>query len=197
MKHPQVRDTATLVVEGKTYRLDGVDGIGGPYARDLQGYIAAHDDTLMCQPQGKPDHYICVLPDGTDIAKVALVNGAAKVSTDSPDTYRLQQAEALDNKRGVWATVTIATATAARVYASRPSTAIIPGDEADGVSYVGGVPSVVVDGAPVFLTYAGGLGWGYYDQWHHWRGAPDQFRAHMEQFHPGGVGLRGYPPPPI
>ena len=53
LKHPMVRDTATIVVEGKTYRLDGIEGLGGQYARDLQGYIAAHDDSLMCQPQAK------------------------------------------------------------------------------------------------------------------------------------------------
>jgi endonuclease YncB( thermonuclease family) len=194
LKHPTVRDTATLVVEGKIYRLQGVEGLGGQYARDLQGYIAAHDDALMCQPQGKPDHYICVLPDGTDVAKEALVNGAAKVSADSPDSYRLQQAEALDNKRGIWANITIAAAASARIYAAPSTTVVVPGDEADGVTYVGGAPSVVIDGAPVFLTYAGVLGWGYYDNWHHWHGAPPPFIAHMQRFHPGGVGLPGYQP---
>jgi endonuclease YncB( thermonuclease family) len=192
LKHPAVRDTATIVVEGKTYRLDGIEGLSGQYARDLQGYIAAHDDSLMCQPQAKGD-YICVMPDGTDLAKEALVNGAAKVSPDSPDSYRLQQAEALDNKRGIWANVTIAAATSARVYT--PSTVtVVPGDEADGVTYVGGVPSVVINGAPVFLTYAGALGWGYYDQWNNWQGAPPQFVAHMDQFHPDGAGLPGFQP---
>jgi endonuclease YncB( thermonuclease family) len=193
LKHPMVRDTATIVVEGKIYRLDGIEGLGGQYARDLQGYIAAHDDALMCQPQGNGDRYICVMPDGTDVAKEALVNGAAKVAPNSPDSYRLQQAEALDNKRGIWANVTLAAATSARVYT--PSTvAVVPGDEADGITYVGGVPSVVIDGAPVFLTYAGALGWGYYDQWNHWQGAPAPFVAHMDQFHPGGVGLPGFQP---
>ncbi len=192
LKHPAVRDTATIVVEGKTYRLDGIEGLGGQYARDLQGYIAAHDDSLMCQPQAKGD-YICVMPDGTDVAKEALVNGAAKVSPDSPDSYRLQQAEALDNKRGIWSNVTLAAATSARVYT--PSTVtVVPGDEADGISYVGGVPSVVINGAPVFLTYAGTLGWGYYDQWNNWQGAPPQFVAHMDQFHPDGAGLPGFQP---
>lgn len=197
LKHPTVRDTATLVVEAKLYRISGIVGLGGRYAHELQSYITSHDDTLMCQPQSKADDYICVLPDGTDLAKEALVNGAAKVSPDAPDSYRLQQADALDNKRGVWANVTIATATSARVYATPSTVPVVPGDEADGVSYVGGAPSVLIDGAPVFLTYAGVLGWGYYDGWHHWHGAPPQFRAHMEQFHPGGVGLPGYVPAAI
>ena len=198
LEHPAVRDTATLIVTGKTYRLDGVEGLGGQYARDLQGYITAHDDSLMCQPQGKADHYICVLSDGTDIAKVALVNGAARVEADSPDSYRVQQGEAIDNKRGIWATVTIAATQAARV-APGPSTypTTVPGDSGDGVSYVGGAPTVVIGGETVFLAYAGVAGWGYYDHWHQWHPAPDQFRLHMERFHPGGVGLRGYPPPPV
>ena len=71
---------------------------------------------------------------------------------------------------------------------------MVPGDEADGISYVGGVPSVVINGAPVFLTYAGTLGWGYYDQWNNWQGAPPQFVAHMDQFHPDGAGLPGFQP---
>jgi endonuclease YncB( thermonuclease family) len=194
LKHPTVSDTATLVVEGKSYRVSGIVGLKGQYAHQLQGYIAAHDDALMCQPQGNADNYICVLPDGTDIAKEALVNGAAKVAADAPDSYRLQQADALDNKRGVWANVTIAAATSARVYATPSRMPVVPGDEADGVTYVGGAPSVVIDGAPVFLTYAGVLGWGYYDGWHHWHGAPPPLLAHMDRFHPGGVGLPGYGP---
>jgi len=193
VSHPSVRDTATLLADGRLYRLDGVDGMGGSYARDLQGYIATHDDNLMCQPQSTPDHFICVLTDGTDIAKVALVNGAAKVAADAPDSYRIQQGEAVNNRRGIWATVTLA--------AMQSMPAIIPGpeayptvvgDEADGVAYVGGVPSAVIDGETVFLAYGGVAGWGYYDHWHHWRGAPERFRAHMEHFHPGGAGLRGY-----
>jgi len=194
VKHPSVRDTATLLADGKTYRLNGVVGLGGPYARELQGYIVAHDDSLVCQPQDGGDRYICVLSDGTDIAKVALVNGAAKVAADSPDTYRVQQGEAIDNRRGVWSTVTIAAAQAMRVVPP-PGPAdypVVVGDEADGVTYVGGAPAAVIGGETVFLAFGGALGWGYYDHWHHWRGAPDRFRAHMEHFHPGGVGLRGY-----
>jgi hypothetical protein len=54
------------------------------------------------------------------------------------------------------------------------------------------VPEAVIDGASVFLTYGGDAGWGYYDHDHHWRDAPGRYREHMEHFHPGGHGLRGY-----
>ena len=193
VSHPAVHDTATLIADGKTYTLDGVEGLGGSFARDLQGYIVAHDDSLMCQPQGKPDHYVCVLSDGTDIAKEALVNGAAKVAADAPDSYRVQQGEAVDKKRGIWANVTIAATTVAPVAATYRSYPTVAGDETDGVSYAGGVPSAMIDGEAVFLSFGGALGWGYYDHWHHWHGAPDRMRVHMERFHPGGSGLRGYP----
>jgi len=151
----------------------------------------------MCQPQGKPDHYICVLSDGTDIAKVALVNGAAKVAADSPDSYRVQQGEAIDNKRGIWANATLAATQAVRVVPAPAAYPAVPGDGAAGVSYIGGAPAVVIGGETVFLAYAGVAGWGYYDHGHQWHPAPDQFRAHMDRFHPAGAGLRGYPPPPI
>ena len=191
VQHPTVRDTATLVVSEKLYYLDGIEGMRGVYASQLQGYIAAHDDTLMCQPQAKADHYICVLSDGTDVAKVALVNGAAKVTADAADSYRVQQGEALTNKRGLWSDPSVA-----RIYATTAqpvvSTPVVVGDDSDGVSYVGGVPSAMIDGQAVFLNYAGAAGWGYYDNFHHWRGAPTRYSMHMEHFHPGGAGIRGF-----
>jgi endonuclease YncB( thermonuclease family) len=193
VRHPTTRNTAALLADGKTYWLDGVEGLGGSYARDLQGYIQAHDDSLLCQPQDKADHYICVLPDGTDIAKVALVNGAAKVATDAPDSYRVQQGSAVANKRGIWANLTTV-ATQAVPAAPMPAYSVAAGDEADGIAYVGGVPAAMIGGETVFLTYAGVAGWGYYDRWRHWRGAPEGFRRHMESFHPGGAGLRSFRP---
>ena len=70
---------------------------------------------------------------------------------------------------------------------------VVAGDDGgDGITDVGGVPEAVIDGASVFLTYGGDAGWGYYDHDHHWRDAPGRYRAHMEHFHPGGHGLRGY-----
>ena len=42
-----------------------------------------------------------MLGDGTDIAKVAMVNGAARVAPDAPDAYRAEQLDALDNRRAL------------------------------------------------------------------------------------------------
>jgi endonuclease YncB( thermonuclease family) len=195
--HPTVRDTATLVSGSQTYILDGVTGLGQPYASQLQGYIAANGDRLTCQAQAVAGHYICIMDDGTDIAKVALVNGAAGVGKDAPDSYRLEQLDAVKNKRGVWvnpppafltASASQAPATACCVYAAGD-------DGGDGIHYVGGEPTAVIDGRTVFLTLAGAAGWGYYDGEHHWRDAPIAYRTHMERFHPNGSGLRAYRAP--
>ena len=190
--HPAVSNTATLVAGGKPFPLAGLDGLGQPYASQLQGYIAANGDSLSCSQQGMAETYICLLNDGTDVAKVALVNGAARVAPDAPDAYRVQQSEALNNHRGFWLNPPQDAMLAAQV-APQTQYAFVSGDEGvDGVSYVGGAPMAVIDGEAAFLVYGDALGWGYYDHWHHWHGAPDRYRAHMERYHPYGHGLRGY-----
>ncbi|PPQ25874.1 hypothetical protein CCS01_31360, partial [Rhodopila globiformis] len=193
--HPVVRDTATLLANDRAYGLDGIVGLGGDYASQLQDYIAAHGDTLTCSPQGGSDRWACVLPDGTDVAMVALANGAARVTQDSPDAYWQQQADAINNRRGYWLSV----ADSVRIVAPPPPDpapypyGLPPGDDGvDGIRYVAGAPVAVIDTAPVFLVFAAGLGWGYYDHFHHWRPAPEPYRIHMERFHPEARGLPGY-----
>ena len=195
VNHPIVNDTATLSAAGKTYALDGVVGLQAPYSSQLQGYIAGNGDSVTCSPQAEPARYICLLPDGTDVAKVALVNGAARVAADAPDAYRVQQLDALNNRRGYWISASDAVMTAALLPPEgQVQYTLAAGDEGvDGISYVGGAPVALIDGESVFLVLgAADLGWGYYDHYHHWHGAPDRFRNHMERFHPGGHGLRGY-----
>jgi endonuclease YncB( thermonuclease family) len=192
IKHPIVQDTATIAGNGRVYPLDGIIGLGQPYAGQLQGYITGAGDSLTCAVQQASGTYICLLPDGTDIAKAALVNGAARVAGDAPDAYRVQQLDALNNRRGFW---TNPPADAITLAASEPDQyAFAAGDDGvDGITYVGGAPTAMIDGEEVFLVLgAGALGWGYYDHWHHWRGAPDRYRHHLEHFHPEGRGLRGY-----
>jgi endonuclease YncB( thermonuclease family) len=195
LKHPIVQDTGTLFAEGKTYVLTGVTGFEAPYTVQLQSYIATNGDSVTCDPQNDLGVYICLLPDGTDVAKVALVNGAARVASDAPDAYRVQQLDALNNRRGYWATAPEAVLAAAML-PPEPQTQYIlaAGDDgSDGITYIGGAPVAMVDGESVFLVYGDDdLGWGYYDHFHHWHGAPDRFRHHMDRFHPGGHGLRGH-----
>jgi endonuclease YncB( thermonuclease family) len=191
--HPTVQDTATLVADNQTYVLDGLHGLGAPYNAQMQSYIAANGDSLSCSPQDTPGHYVCVLGDGTDIAKVALVNGAAVVAPDAPDAYRAQQLEARNAHRGIWINPPPNTLIASAPVAQPADLVLVAGDDgSDGITYVGGVPEAVIDGAAVFLIYGGDAGWGYYDHLHHWHDAPDRYRAHMERYHPYGHGLRGY-----
>ena len=193
MKHPMASDTATLVADGKTYGLDGVQGLGQPYTAQLQGYIAANGDSLTCSEQPATGRYICLLPDGMDIAKIALVNGAAIIAADAPDTYRLQQIEAQNNRRGYWLNPPPGAVQAVTAMAPTDQYTFAAGDDGvDGISYLGGAPVALIGGESVFLVYGDGLGWGYYDHWHHWHDAPDRYRRHMEHFHPDGHGLRGY-----
>ena len=195
VKHPVVQDTSTLFAGGKTYLLDGVVGFQAPYSGQLQSYIAANGDSATCSPQNDAGRYVCLMPDGTDVAKVALVNGAARVAPDAPDAYRVQQLDALNNRRGYWATASETVMTAA-LLPPEPSVqyTLVAGDDGvDGITYVGGAPVALIDGELAFLVYGDDdLGWGYYDHYHHWHGAPDRFRHHMDHFHPGGHGLRGY-----
>lgn len=191
--HPVVVDTATLTAGGQTFLLDGITGFPMPYSGQLQGYIIGAGDSITCSPQSYPGYYICVAPDGTDIAKVALVNGAAQVAPDAPDAYRLQQLDAINNRRGYWLNASDQIVTAALVLPEQPHYVLVSGDDGvDGISYVGGAPVAVVDGQSVFLVYSDGPGWGYYDHNHNWRGAPERYQNHMEHFHPGGHGLRGH-----
>jgi endonuclease YncB( thermonuclease family) len=193
VKHPTVTDTATLIADGQAFKLDGLTGLGAPYAVQMQGYIAANGDLLTCNPQGDPGSYMCLMADGTDIAKVALVNGAATVAADAPDSYRVQQGEALNNKRGIWLNPPQEVMVAMLAVQSPSCCAFVAGDDgADGIAYVGGVPTALIEGETVVLIYGGDAGWGYYDHWHHWRGAPDRYRHHLDHYHPHGEGLRGY-----
>jgi len=194
LQHPQIVDTATLVMGGQTYLLDGIDGVGAPYAPVMQSYIANAGDSLSCEAEANPGHFICVLPDGTDIAKVALVNGAARVTPDAPDSYRIQQLDAINNHRGMWVTPPPPDMMATLVVTDPADCCVlVAGDDGfDGITYVGGEPTAIIDGSTVFLTYAGDAGWGYYDGGHQWHDAPAAYSDHLNHFHPDAHGLRGY-----
>jgi endonuclease YncB( thermonuclease family) len=98
---PIVRDTATLVIAGREIRLSGIEGTGGALADGLQQFISASGGQVACKP-GDPGRYVCLLPNGLDLALAALVNGAARAEDGAPEAYRLQQAEARHAHRGIW-----------------------------------------------------------------------------------------------
>ena len=67
------------------------------------------------------------------------------------------------------------------------------GDGPDALTYDEGVPYDTYDGAVVPLVFLPAVGgWGFYDGFHRWHGAPPRMRDRLEQRFPGG---RGLPPP--
>ncbi len=99
--HPIVRDTATLVVSQRDIHLFGVHGEGGDLADGLQHFISDNGGFVVCERQDE-GHYVCTLPANMDVAMAALLNGAARATTDAPEPYRDQQVRAQQYKRGIW-----------------------------------------------------------------------------------------------
>jgi hypothetical protein len=96
----QVVDTATLVIDGQHLTLAGVDGESGDYAKQLQGLIDSQGHIVECVLAGTG--YVCKLPNGMDIARSALYNGAARASADASADYRDQADAARAAHRGIW-----------------------------------------------------------------------------------------------
>ena len=84
LDHPTVIDTDTLKAGDTTVTLFGIEGIQGEAAQGMQGFLAANAGRVTCQAQSAAGGFVCLLPDGTDVAEVALVNGAARVKDDAP-----------------------------------------------------------------------------------------------------------------
>ncbi len=177
VENPIVQDTATLVASNKQiFILDGLQGLTQPFSDQLQSYITENGNRVICIAKPIVGHFTCTMDDGTDIAMVALVNGAAIVTNDASDEYRAQQAEAIANRRGIWANEpTDATYT------------IVDGDDGtDGITYINGYPWAWINGSFVALAFTGGV-WGYWDYYHKWHSAPASYAVHMNHFHPGGL----------
>jgi hypothetical protein len=108
LDHPTVVDTATLQAGGTIVALYGIEGLKGVMAEGLQRFLAAHGAHVTCQSldQSQPSSdFVCLQPDGTDVAEVALVNGAARAKTDAPKVYLDQEAAAQSARRGIWGAV--------------------------------------------------------------------------------------------
>ncbi len=96
-----VIDTATLSVDGQRVPLFGVTGETGTLADQLGDLLSANGGQVTCALQ--VDSYRCMLPNGIDIARIALYNGAARLGPDASDDYRQQAAAATAQHKGVWA----------------------------------------------------------------------------------------------
>jgi len=100
---PIIRDTATLVIDGRAILLAGINGVGGAPLNSFKDYVTENGGIVTCLPANAgPYTYTCRLPDGTDLAMTALVNGAARLGDGASAEYRAQEASARANHRGIW-----------------------------------------------------------------------------------------------
>jgi hypothetical protein len=95
-----VVDTATLTVNGQKVQLFGIEGETGVLADELQDLITASGPNVTCKPHDQT--YVCTLPNGTDVARAALYNGAARPGQDASDDYRQVSDAAKSAHKGIW-----------------------------------------------------------------------------------------------
>ncbi len=189
LEKPAVQTTAMLSAGGQSVTLDGLIGFPAQfYTLQLQNYIAAHGDRLSChrQPNG---HSVCLLPNGADIAAVALTNGLARVSADASPAYRSDQAIAVTDRSGIWFNPVAAGGDSVSVPVLTAVPNYQPGAVGNGITYANGVPTAVIQGEPVFFDYQPLLGFGYFDIERRWHRAPEPYASNLAHAHPNGAGL--------
>ena len=209
-------DTATVVVQtglGQDgvqdtipVKLAGVDGISGNFAEQMKTYLEANGSWLDCE-RSDSAHFICKLRDGTDLSEAALVNGAARAQAGAPKEYVMQEVSAKAARRGIWSN---GEAAIDEIPFSGTSGPLPPGQYVAGVAYapngvptqfaaaapvdglcfIDGQPFTLDEGIPAPLVYVPAIGWGFYDRWYKWRGAPGNWAGRLDRMHPRGSGMR-------
>jgi endonuclease YncB( thermonuclease family) len=97
---PRVLDTGTLLLNGATVRLSGVEGQSGQSVYDLVRYLNGRE--VACQPverNGGP--YRCKLGE-YDLSEAVVLNGAARAAANAPERLRDAEAQARSAARGIW-----------------------------------------------------------------------------------------------
>lgn len=95
-----VLDTANLVVAGQSVALFGISGLDGAPAEQLGRFIKEQGGRLRCAP--REGAWECATASGIDVAKAALVNGAARTKPGAPADYLRQEEAARNARRGLW-----------------------------------------------------------------------------------------------
>lgn len=191
-----VHDTSTLVMDGRVLLLAHVRGIGGSAAQGLQAFIRESGGAVTCT--AAPAGHVCTLPDGTDIAMAALVNGAAGVRPGAPDAYRTQAEDARRNRRGLWARVEPAGSVEEQlalilpedVAPSAPPPAFRGAQVAENLAYLIGQPFAFHEGEVAAVVFVPAIGWGYWDRRMVWHAAPAAWLPQLERRNPNGTGIR-------
>jgi penicillin-binding protein 1A len=97
---PQVVDTGTLVLNGATVQLSGVEGEAGPVVSDLARYIKGRE--IACQPvERRATQYRCKLGE-YDLSEAVVLNGAGRAAANAPERLRDAEAQARSAGRGIW-----------------------------------------------------------------------------------------------
>ena len=96
---PLVIDSGTLLINGTTVRLSGVQGEGGEQAHELVQYIAGRP--LECQLADASGQYRCKLGD-YDLAEAVVLNGAGAAAENAPERLRNAEEKARNAGRGIW-----------------------------------------------------------------------------------------------
>ena len=168
---PQVVNTAQLQDGGLTISLFGLHGVGGAAAGAVQNYLNHAGQAVKCEAKGSGG-YVCMMPDGNDLAQMILENGDAQTTPDAPDLYRQLEADAQAARRGIWSLPPGGQAPSGQAAAPRN----ILRDDAD-VSHVvpadlpanaGGGYGWAMDPQIFLVLGPNGSDWGYYDQGQQW-----------------------------
>ncbi|GJD94120.1 transglycosylase domain-containing protein [Methylobacterium iners] len=99
---PEVIDTGTLAIRGRTIRLLGVEGEPGASARRLARYLRRRE--VVCLPAaGEPDGAAqrCRI-DGDDLASLILAAGGARATADAPADLLAAEEQARSERAGLW-----------------------------------------------------------------------------------------------
>ncbi|CAO4157012.1 peptidoglycan glycosyltransferase [Methylorubrum thiocyanatum] len=94
---PEVVDTGTLTIRGRTVHLLGVVGEGGALARQLARYLRRRE--VVCS--GEPAGLRCRL-DGDDLAALIVTAGGARASEDAPSDLIEAEDQARAERAGLW-----------------------------------------------------------------------------------------------
>jgi 1A family penicillin-binding protein len=95
---PQVLDTGTLGIRGRTVRLYGIAGEGGRTARQLYQFLRNRE--VVCEPAGG-DMQRCRI-DGEDLSEMILAAGGARASSDAPAELLAAEEQARAARLGIW-----------------------------------------------------------------------------------------------
>jgi endonuclease YncB( thermonuclease family) len=101
---PKVINTATLQINGRNVPLFGVLPTKGADSEQvLQLFLREQGNSVTCRSlENDTKRFSCLTTTGVDVAKAALLNGAARVADDAPSDYHAQEDAARAAHRGVW-----------------------------------------------------------------------------------------------